>query len=242
MAGYDDWEGRVTAQRRAPLSGSGLPIPMHQLTLAEFAQHPDTHWHGSPAGSMGEGVIHFGTQKAAYEAMRATLIGMHPSGLSWQPGDPLRKLDAEIVRLNAGGMRANARPAWMRDPKLFPVRLHPDHVQDMRDIRSEFPHEDIGDMQDSSDEAANNRIKAGGSEGFFYTNMSEDAGSISGVVPNRAWLQTHEQVIEHALAAGLDVPDHVLGEYPHLSGRPSLNSVKRASTATQFDQGQSHEL
>jgi RimJ/RimL family protein N-acetyltransferase len=233
MASYEQWEGKVEADVRPimhrpydPQADSFGPARIaqpHEMTFAEFSRDPRTLWHGSPAGKMGDGIIHAGSQKAAYEAMCATLIGANASGLDWQPGEPLAKLDAAIEALRAKDERhAKPRQAWMNDPKIFPLWLDPEREHDVRDLADEFPHEQIGDMQDSSDDAANSRIRKNGDEGYFYTNMSEDAGSRSLVVPNPRWLLTHEDFLLHAIEQGVAIDDDVLADYPHLQPRVEM--------------------
>ena len=52
--------------------------------------------------------------------------------------------------------------------------------------------------------------------GYFYRNEAEDAGSISAVLPGRAHVATHRDIVHHALTyghLGSPVPDHNLERY-----------------------------
>ncbi len=230
MARYDDWNGKTLADSHRALHrpyrpetddyGPERDAQPHEMTLDQFSRQPDTLWHGSPAGQMGSGVIHAGSQAAAYEAMTATLLGANARELDWQPGQSIAELDETIrARREIHPNMGRERDPWMTAPKIFPVQINPERIDQIEDLSEQFPHEDIGDMQDSSDEAANNRIRKDSDEGYFYTNMSEDAGSRSIVVPSSDWLMTHEDFLIQAIKEGHAVDEDVLADYPHLQPR-----------------------
>jgi GNAT superfamily N-acetyltransferase len=248
MARYEHWDGKVE-QRPAPAvmeAGVARERLAHEMTRAEFEQDPATLWHGSPSGRMGDGVIHAGTQKAAYEAMTATLVGANASGIDWQPGEPLDKLDAEIERVRAiSEHMAKPRAAWMNDPRIFAVRLNPERQGLVTDLAPLYPNEQLGDMVGSSDDAANSRIDPDRLAGYWYTNMSEDAGSRSLVVPSRLWLMTHREFIEQAISQGQAIDEAVLADYPDLAPRIEIShdiafSVSVRAMAGEVEIGRLH--
>lgn len=229
MARYEQWSGRIISDPDL------LALEPHEMTKEQFERHPHTFWHASPSGTMGDGVIHFGTQKAAYEALTANLAGGCASHLSWQPGDGLEALRQET---------SLPHNHWMGGPKdwhgnygFLAVRVCPSKVGEMLNV-----HDDLnwpfnnGDMQHSGDGFANETIRpyskllveAGdldqGGTGYWYRNESEDTGSLSGVVPHKSWLWQHEHFIKHAVEQSYDIPEHVLAEYPHLI-RPQLDDM-----------------
>jgi hypothetical protein len=222
MARYEDWDGRIEASWGSEADA----LPPHEMTREQFEHHPDTLWHASPAGKMGDGVIHFGTQKAAYEALTANMGGGAAHGLDWQPGQPTLELQAELAQ--SEHVWRKVPKGWHDEPAFIALIVDPERTADMIDVHEahDRPFHD-GALPGSGDELANELVSADGSRGYWYLNECEDIGSWSGCVPGKAWLCTHEQLIERALAAGEFVPEHVLAEYPHLV-RPHLDDLGNA--------------
>lgn len=212
MAQWDEWEHRTSPDQTL------RAYEPHEMSAEEFAAHPDTMWHATPAGQMGDGVIHFGTQKAAYEAMTANLAGGNARSLKWQPHQPLDELRAETADTWHKGPQD-----WHTEPKFIPVRVSPHHADYMIDVHDEGYPFNGGDMGDedfpSGDAYANEQIHPKSPHGYWYQNEAEDTGSVSGVVPHKSWLWTHEDFVRDALKHRPDdVTDEALEAYPHLQG------------------------
>jgi 2'-5' RNA ligase len=93
------------------------------------------------------------------------------------------------------------------------------------------PHEDY---------AANGRmasaLKRGiAKRGYFYTNVSEDEGSISAVLPSRAHVRTHEDFVREAVQRGEQVPAHVLAHYPHLARGEKSGGEQKSPEKLQYE-------
>lgn len=233
MAGYEQWTGRI--ERTELPRHDGRPAQLHELTREQFARHPHTLWHATPSGGMGDGVIHFGTHKAAYTALKANMGSGSASGLEWQPDEPVEKLHAELAEPK-NHWRGKPKD-WHAEPAFIPLIVAPERLDEMVDVHTQLGKSfNGGDMQDSGDGLANELVRPYSPSvieyadfadqqraGYWYRNESEDVGSVSGVVPHKSWLLTHEQIIQRALSAGLPVPAHVLAQYPAL--KPSLSSV-----------------
>ena len=220
---WEDWEHRVEPGSGSLRHDEREP---HEMTKWEFERHPDTLWHATPAGEMGDGVIHFGTQKAAYEAMTANLAGGNASSLKWQPHEPLDALRAETADTWHKGPKD-----WHTKPTFIPVRVSPHREDDMADAHEmgyPFNGGDMGDWHGGSGDAyANHAINEGWDDtGYWYQNEAEDVGSVSGVVPDKSWLWTHEDFVKDALQRGIDldaIDEAILDDYPHLRQRRTAN-------------------
>jgi hypothetical protein len=58
--------------------------------------------------------------------------------------------------------------------------------------------------------------------GYFYENVSEDAGSVSAVLPNRKSFKTHEDYLVEARAKNKSVPARALKGYNQVPGQEKL--------------------
>jgi GNAT superfamily N-acetyltransferase len=253
MARYEDWQGRVTPSaqptRYRPLDpetgrfGERRLAEPHEMTREEFERDPDTLWHATPAEGMGDGVIHFGSQKAAYQAVTANIAGGNASGLAWQPGDPIDSLRAEIAERPTSGY-GGPKEWHAEQPSFIALRVAPEHEEDMIDVHEEldkpFNGGDMGSDEDglSGDAYANSKIRPYRKlslelgdvsdefpSGYWYQNEAEDTGSVSGVVPHKSWLWTHEQFLTAAIEQGLAIDEDVLAGYPHLEPRVEIDDT-----------------
>lgn len=252
MGKYEDWNGRVVANSGPtyyrpidPVTGKlgerRIAEP-HEMTREEFERDRDTLWHATPSGAMGDGVIHFGTQKAAYTAVTANLAGGNADSLRWQPGDPIEELRSEIAARPGKGY-GGPKDWHAEQPAFIALRVAPGREDAMVDVHDELGYEfkggDMGSEEGglSGDAVANQRVRpyskmlleegdvegaaeyhAGrhGGEGYWYANESEDVGSISGVVPHKSWLWTHRDFVVAALERGIEIDEDVLMDYPDL--------------------------
>lgn len=199
----------------------------HEMTPEEFAEHPGTMWHGSPNGKAGLGKarygLHVGTKLAAKQALEAR-IGKRADGKDWdgkqEYGKTLLNRDQELHTLDPetrtwnrivhhhppvmprGKMPGYSDGTKMKPtdrPHLFPVRI----TGEMTNTPS-TPHEDF-----KANGLMAGQVKKGTARrGYYYTNIGEDEGSISAVVPNADHLATHEDFVRHAHEAGKPIPDH----------------------------------
>jgi hypothetical protein len=199
----------------------------HEMTRDEFESQPGTFFHGHPTGNFnwehpqGHSGFHVGTKQAATDAVvsRAGFSGKpvtYSNGMesgptfpgSWEPvNDPERPYVKS---------RKIAHPEHVRAGRIAsPMVNHPGYL-------GSYGKGTPGDMHDSGDVLANARataIRSRGQQmrqGIYYMNASEDAGSVSAVLPSRQQFKTHEDHIIEARARGQHVPAHVLKEYPHL--------------------------
>lgn len=155
-----------------------------QLTLEEFEADPNTLWHGTPYGMMGEGPIHIGTKRAAEEALRARMLGHgdyqgKPPGTYWDLGEPIPKEGFKKPWWKGEGEEYHQPPG--RNPRLIPVQLGvpaSEHI---------YPDVDVEGDEFGWEEA----LRHAQEEAIAYRNEGEDAGSISYVVPHRGMLRAH---------------------------------------------------
>ena len=224
---YDNLlKARLEQNRR--VHGGWADKHFHEMTPDEFASHPGTLWHGSPAGKEGlqtgsHSGIHVGTQEAARQALNAR-IGTPQHG-DWDGTREYGK--TPLVRGMGNGYAARE---WGRDdeprlpsgeakysdgtkipmtakPDLFPVRIVGEMTNQPRSAHDDFKANGLMAGQ----------IKRGTARrGYYYTNAAEDEGSVSAVVPNRAHLATHEDFVRHAVEyghMGRPIPQHNLDRY-----------------------------
>lgn len=201
----------------------------HEMTRDEFESQPGTFFHGHPTGNFnwdpdGRQGFHVGSKQAATDAVVARV------GTSGK------------ATIYAGGQRSGPTFPGKYVPVNDPERpyhkseavAHPEHLRGGRIVSPMVNGRNwlgrygghgngyVGDMHDSGDVRANAKaseiITKGQKmrQGIFYENQAEDAGSISAVLPSRQSFKTHEDLIIEARARGLDVPRHVLKEYPRL--------------------------
>lgn len=193
----------------------------HEMTREEFESQPGTYFHGHPTGNFnweerGQG-FHVGSKQAATDAVVArAAYGKYPG-------------DVPIPAPFLGHRVAVNDPA--RPYHRSEAVAHPEHVRGGRIVSpmvnwpgslGSYGKGDHGDMVNSGDAMANGRVAAINSrgqtmrQGIYYKNASEDAGSVSAVLPNRQSFKTHEDLIIEARARGARVPSRVLKEYPLL--------------------------
>lgn len=153
------------------------------------AKHPHlVFWHGSPSGDLRGGPygLHVGTEEAARQALHAR-IGRPAEG-EW---DGTREYGKTLLQpYNSGHSMGQREPHYPTGkahygdgteiplhakPDLFPVRI----TGDMSNT-PDNPHEDFKANGYMKAQLGRGRAK----RGYFYTNVAEDDGSISAVVPS----------------------------------------------------------
>ena len=165
-------------------------------------------WHGSPSGDLRGGThgLHVGTKQAATEALESR-IGIPADGKGWT-GDreygktllagkaTLKKMNHSPTGYNCGAPEEDFYPA----DNSYKAKHSDGSIIPMTDKPSVKPYYIIGPMTNSiytpyEDGKANALMKAQktrygqGKRGYYYTNIGEDSGSISAVVPSGAHLQ-----------------------------------------------------
>lgn len=177
-------------------SGSRM---MRTAARKGYVPHPDkVFWHGSPSGDMrgGHYGLHLGTHESARQALNAR-IG-HPVEGHWdgtrEYGKTLlagkrtlheRGIDVTGYSVDApeedhyptgsaGYMTGGGKVSMDAKPHIFPVRIKGEMSN-----TEDSPHEDF-----KANGYMKGQIKRGNARrGYFYTNDSEDEGSVSAVVP-----------------------------------------------------------
>ena len=105
---------------------------------------------------------------------------------------------------------ADAQPDGKERPVLIPVWI----VGEMTNAPTG------GELRDdywANGVMASNLRRNRARRGMYYKNISEDEGSVSAVLPNRAGVCTHADFIAEALRRGEPVPERVLACYPQLA-------------------------
>ena len=212
----------------------------HTLTMAEFASHPDVMWHGSPWHDFGQGenpLVHVGTWGAAHEALSATVAGQHaPGDVPALTPEPKKEKYWKHKRGMLYRYSPNRKPkidweevdhSWGVPAGLKPVMVPLKITGPMANgIRGDIVGE--GSRGVPPESMLKSQLKRGikPKNGYFYKNEGEGMEidkngelvySTSAVVPHRSWVKTHEDFVREALENGLQVPSHVLAEYPHLT-------------------------
>lgn len=127
------------------------------------------------------------------------------------------------------GRESREVPGGLR-PVMVPVRVVGPMGQGLR-------HDFVGDRRPgevSAESMLRGQLKRGQrpKQGYYYKNEGEGVSAgpdgkmrfeATAVVPHRSWLKTHEDFVRDALAAGQEVPPHVLAEYPHLNAPSGLS-------------------
>jgi hypothetical protein len=118
--------------------------------------------------------------------------------------------------------KAVAHPESLRGGRIAsPMVNSPNHM-------GWYGRGEWGDMTDSGDVSANARvsqIKSRGQtmrQGIYYKNASEDAGSVSAVLPSRESFKTHEDFLVEARAQGRKIPTRALKGYTEIPGQQRL--------------------
>lgn len=160
-------------------------------------------WHGSPTGDFGPGPIHIGSHLAAKQALEAR-IGIPAQG-EWdgtkEYGKTLLAGRKRIQTMENGEWRMTGQNSDCPEEDYYPTgaTFSDGTAVPMTAKPNIFPVKIVGPMTNSrwnphSDIRANALMrglfkKGGAKRGFYYTNDSEDSGSISAVVPNPSHLQ-----------------------------------------------------
>lgn len=229
------------------VSTAGDEIPKGSFTQidkqisGEEPKATEPFWHGSPSGDMRGGKLglHIGTKQAATDALEAR-IGVPASG-EWdgtkEYGKTLLAGKKTLEKSSKAGAGYHtptghnvAAPeedyyakgdATYGDGTKIPLNVKPDV----------FPVKIKGPMKNSpntpkTDWDANSRMKGqltrgNAKTGYYYTNASEDEGSVSAVVPRQ------EHVERLNAAAGLPKEDF---SGVHYSNVPAENGVLKGAT------------
>ena len=190
------------------------------------------YFHGTASGDLrgGWSGLHIGTHLAAKEALEAT-IGVRADGKDWDGtskyGNTLLagKKTLEVLGKDISGFNCflpeedfyikdldENKKAKFSNKELIPENVKPSILKftingKMKELKG---HNKYG--EDNSDEKANMLMKKNKDKninyGYYYTNISEDEGSISAVVPNKEFLEevSDEDVIEKSSALETLVP------------------------------------
>lgn len=169
------------------------------------------YWHGSPSGDLrgGKTGLHIGTRKAATQALEARIgvpaegewDGTRPYGTTKLAGQrTLAQLSLERgydlrTGVNAGYRGSVPDDDYYPDPKSHTWPRFSDGTKlDENANPSVRPYKISGPMSNSrntpyEDFKANGymqaqKTKGTAKRGMYYTNVGEDSGSISAVVPN----------------------------------------------------------
>jgi hypothetical protein len=173
---------------------SNNPGPMSR---EEWEAHPNTLWHGTPFGMMGPGEIHVGTKDAAYQALRARMLGhgdyQNPDKKYWDIGEPIPAsgfIDPWNRQPYWPGQERGIQPHEL-NPTLIPVQIngaiHPETFSDVPQGYDDYSEDGEFGWEAPLREHQNTAIP--------YENSAEDAGSISYVVPHRGLLTTYEDYL-----------------------------------------------
>lgn len=149
-------------------------------------------WHGSPSGELhgSDSGIHIGTREAARQALHAR-IGRPAQG-EWDGTREYGKTvlapygygstrDSDFHMASGNATYSDRTPVPLdARPNLFPVDL----VGRMTNTRSS-PHPDWHANGYMRSQLKQGRAKSG----YYYTNIAEDSGSVSAVVPNAEHLR-----------------------------------------------------
>lgn len=198
------------------------------MSRDEFESQPGMMFHGNPTGNFNVEHrqapygFHVGSRQAAEEAVNARAGYGRYSDASPIPA-PLRAQKKETKGVDG-----------------FTTVSHKTHSEAVRGGRVVSPMVNaptalgtygrgaLGDMDNSGDVAANAKareIHTKGQKmrrGIFYKNASEDAGSVSAVIPGRASFKTHEDHLVEARAAGKVIPKRAMKGYKEIPGQQRL--------------------
>lgn len=172
---------------------------------------PGMWYHGSPLGEPGQGPVHVGTAEAARAALEAR-IGTPADGKPWDGtrkwGDTLLAGKDTQDRLEASGLRPKYTMGTgfnSRAPKQdyfakdrtdehpsFGDKARTPITSDMRpsinayEIHGNMSNSEYRPTTDARANGMSGRLK---NQGTYYKNIGEDSGSVSAVVPSKAFLQ-----------------------------------------------------
>ncbi len=144
------------------MSSRALGRQFHEMTREEFEAEPGTFFHGNPTGNFGH------NQPQAH-------YGFHVG---------TKRAATEAVEARAGYGRYSAgTPIPAPKAEVRGGRLGVEMTN-----TPWTPHEDFPANGYMAGQIKRDRAR----RGYYYTNMGEDAGSISAVVPSRRQFKTHE--------------------------------------------------
>jgi hypothetical protein len=202
----------------------------HEMSRGEFEALPGTLFHGHPTGNFNADTsrqgFHVGTHLAAEEAVvsRAGTSGSLATYAGGVRGGPTYPAIKNEVKTDGWThiKRPTAHPEHIRGGRVAsPMVNSPGYM-------GSYGKGDYGDMLNSGDAMANGRvaaIKTRGEtmrQGIYYKNASEDAGSVSAVLPNRDSFKTHEDYLVEARAAGKHIPGRALEGYSQIPGQQRI--------------------
>lgn len=182
----------------------------HEMTKDEFEAQPGTFFHGNPTGN-----FNWEQPKSPY--------GFHV-------GSELSAREAVDARASYGRYS---------DGSVIPAPM-PEHPETVRGGRITSPmvnqphamgrygFQNWGDMTDSGDVLANAKAREITSKGqtmrrgIYYSNVAEDTGSTSAVLPSRQSFKTHEDHLVEARAQGKKIPKRALQGYTEIPGQQRL--------------------
>jgi len=206
-----------TRKRTDDLTASIQNAKQQGQSFDEWAkgQGESKFFHGSATGEFGDKEIHIGTKEAAKQALESR-IGIPADGKGWDGtktyGETLlagkktlRKLDPRGYNETGFNIdvpetdfylkdRTDLATATFGDGTKIPLTVKPNLFG--VNIKGEMTNLPASAMSDAK---ANATIKAmlkkgTAKRGYYYTNIGEDEGSISAVVPSKAHLLTRSQL------------------------------------------------
>jgi hypothetical protein len=164
--------------------------------------NPKIYWHGSASRNLCGGVsgLHIGTKKAATQALEAR-IGIPADGKGWignrEYGKTLLAGKKTLKKLDPKGFNVTGINCEAPDKDYRPKKIleYPDGTKMPMTVKPAVkPYVILGPMTNTpssphEDWKANGYMRANlkkgtAKRGYFYTNVGEDAGSISATVPN----------------------------------------------------------
>ena len=186
-------------------------IKLKQLLFEDIDNN--VYWHGSPSGNLKGGIsgLHLGTKQAAIEALEAR-IGVRADGKNWDGTKEYGKtLLAGVKTLKKLRKSETGFNCFVPNDDFYLTDLSNEDL-DKLDVKysdgNKIPFtvkpnleafKIIGHMSNTrwtphQDFKANGYMKAqmrkgNPKSGYYYTNVSEDEGSISIVVPNGSFLK-----------------------------------------------------
>ena len=171
--------------------------------LVETPQH--VWWHGSASGDLrgGRTGLHLGTEQAAIDALEAR-IGIPADGQGWtgnrEYGKTLLAGKHSMAQMGIypTGINCDApdddyyptQPVEYPDGSIMPMTVRP-AVRPYRIIgpMTNNIHSPHADFKANGYMAAQIKRYGRGKRGYYYTNVGEDEGSISAVVPDGTHLE-----------------------------------------------------
>lgn len=198
------------------------------MSRDEFESQPGVMFHGHPTGNFNaehpraKQGFHVGSRRAAEDAVNARAGYGKYSDSSPIPA-PLRA--KKVEKKAADGM---TDISYKTHPQAVRGGMITSPMVNSSGAMGRYGRGGIGDMHDSGDVSANAKaaeIHAKGQtmrRGIFYKNASEDAGSVSAVLPSRSSFKTHEDYLVEARAAGKKIPKRAMKGYKEIPGQQRL--------------------